>query len=512
MLYCSKILKRIAYISVLFFSTILSVVAQSSKPSGQSNLQTLGSPINTLDNSEFSPTVSADGNTMIFESDRGGRWSLYITYQLKPGVWTEPQELKVVSDFVAPTDFLGGPCLGYDGKTFYFTSNRKGGEGGIDIWYSKKNGNLWEVPKNMGKGVNTKGYDGFPSVSADGKHMYFMREGGGKNSPTGQRCCKIFEAERRGSFYINAKPMPYPINTGCEGYPRIMADNKTLIFSSYRNEGKGGYDLYESKLRAGKWTAPIPLSFINTSKDDELISVPESGDVIYLSNTSSNNKDDIYKVPLPKEFRPDQLVSLEGTIRDQETNKIIPATIKVNNIKTKESVMEIKNNEVTGKYTIFLQEGEKYDVSVSSNGRTFHSEVINLDTVKKYQIARKDIKLTTIKENTSFTLNNIFFHFDSTNVRKDSELELDRTVELLKASPTMTVEISAHTDDKGSDAYNNKLSQGRADSVVKYLVSKGIAKERLTAKGYGKTKPSVANDSEENRAKNRRVEFKVLKM
>jgi outer membrane protein OmpA-like peptidoglycan-associated protein len=256
----------------------------------------------------------------------------------------------------------------------------------------------------------------------------------------------------------------------------------------------------------------VPLEFINTYRDDELISVPAAGDVIYLSNTSSNSKDDIYKIELPKEFRPDKVVTLEGVIRDEETNKIIPATIKVNNINTKEKVVEVKNNEVTGKYTVMLQEGEKYDLAISSKNRTFHSEVVDLENVKKYQVVNKDIKLKPLKTNTSFVLNNIFFGFDSANVKKDSELELERVVELLNANPSMTVEISAHTDDKGADAYNNRLSQARAEAVVNYLVQKGIAKERLVAKGYGKSQPAVPNDSDENRAKNRRVEFKVIKL
>ncbi|HSZ24979.1 MAG TPA: OmpA family protein, partial [Cytophagaceae bacterium] len=417
----------------------------------------------------------------------------------------------VVNNFVSGTDFLGGAFLSYDGKTLFFTSDKKGSVGGIDIWYTQKTGDKWEQPKNAGKGVNTGGYDGFPSLSADGKSLYFMREGK-RNTPTNQRCCSIYVAEKRGAFYINAKPLPFPVNTGCEGYPRIMSDNKTLIFSSYRNEGKGGYDLYESKMRAGKWTNPIPLTFINTIRDDELISVPASGEVIYLSNTNSNSKDDIYKIELPKEFRPDKIVSLEGVIRDEETNKIIPATIKVNNINTKEQVVEIKNNEVTGKYTVLLQEGEIYDVSISSKGRTFQSEVVDLQNTKKYQIVNKDIKLKPLKTNTSFVLNNIFFGFDSANVKKDSELELERVVVLMKENPTMVVEISAHTDDKGSDVYNNRLSQARAEAVVNYLVSKGIVKEKLVAKGYGKIQPAFVNDSDENRAKNRRVEFKVLKL
>ena len=478
-----------------------------------SKLESIGHPINTDEYSEFSPTVSADGNTMIFGSDRAGKsvWRLYITYQNKAGGWSDPKPFDVVNDFVPTTDFLGGAFLSYDGKTLFFSSDKKGTLGGVDIWYTQKIGDKWQVPQNMGKGVNSAGYDGFPSLSADGKQLYFMREGK-KDTPTKQRCCVIYIADKKGEVYANARPLPYPVNTGCEGYPRIMPDNRTLVFSSYRNEGKGGYDLYESKLRSGKWTKPIPLEFINTDRDDELVSVPLSGEVLYLSNSSRRSKDDIYKVELPKEFRPDKLVTLEGVIRDGSTHKIISATVKVNNINTKEKVLELKNNDVTGKYAVLLQEGEKYDVSISSKKRTFYSEVIDLQEVKNVQVIKNDIELKPLIKDASFVLNNIFFGFDSATIKKESELELERVKVLMNENPTMNVEISAHTDDKGSDVYNNRLSQARAESVVNYLVSKGVAKERLTAKGYGKLQPSVPNDSDENRAKNRRVEFKVMKL
>jgi outer membrane protein OmpA-like peptidoglycan-associated protein len=151
-------------------------------------------------------------------------------------------------------------------------------------------------------------------------------------------------------------------------------------------------------------------------------------------------------------------------------------------------------------------------VSVVAQGHTFESEVIDLQNVLKYKTVKKEIKLKPLKVNTSFTLNNLFFDFDSSSLTKESELELERVIELLNTNPGMTVEISAHTDDKGSDEYNTKLSQHRAESVVRFLTQKGINKDRMLAKGYGESAPSVPNESEENRAKNRRVEFKILKM
>jgi OOP family OmpA-OmpF porin len=501
--------KKLACLLLLWMQVSLLYAQQKQLPNN--NLQTLGRPINTLPFSEFAPTVSADGNTMIFESDRSGRWRLYITYQIKTGGWTEPKDLETINNAVAPGDFLGGPCISYDGSLLLFTSNMKGTVGGVDIWMSKRTGDDWSAPKNMGRTINSGNYDGFPSLSADGRWLYFMRAAEG-NSPTGQRCCELYIAQRRGEFFINPKVLPAPINMGCEGYPRIMADGRTLIFSSYRPGGKGGYDLYESKYKNGKWMKPVPLEFINTPKDDELISVPASGDVIYLSSTMSNNKDDIYKIELPEEFRPDKIVIVEGKVTDEETKKVIPAMVKVSDIKKKQKVQEVENDPETGKYTLYLEEGRKYDVSVVAQGHTFESEVIDLENVTKYKTVKKEIKLKPLKVNTSFTLNNLFFDFDSSSLTKESELELERVIELLNTNPGMTVEISAHTDDKGSDEYNTKLSQHRAESVVRFLTQKGINKDRMLAKGYGESVPSVPNDSDENRAKNRRVEFKILKM
>jgi OmpA-OmpF porin, OOP family len=504
--------RLLVYCSIYFYTLIcVQVFAQGDAPTlTNPSLRTLGRPINTLEFSEFAPTISADGNTLIFESDKSGRWRLYISYQAN-GVWSEPKDMDVINNRVMPGDFIGGPCFSYDGNRLYFTSNMKGTVGGMDLWYSEKINEVWQAPKNMGRTVNTSGYDGFPSVSPDNKTLYFMRAGS-TNSPTGQRCCILMMAEKRGAFFVNPRALPSPVNSGCEGYPRIMADGKTLIFSSYRPGGKGGYDLYQSKKNGIKWSTPIAMDFINTPKDDELISVPASGDVIYLSNTNKNNKDDIYRLPLPKNFQPEEVVLVQGVVKNEETNKPMPAVIRVSNIKTKEKISETENDSLTGKYDLYLQKGKKYDVSVTSKGYSFQSEVYDLEQAKAYETIKKDMVLEPLKLNASFRLNNLFFEFDSASLTKESELELDRVVEMMKTNPSMQVEISAHTDDMGSDMYNMNLSQKRAESVVQYLTTHGIATTRLVAKGYGESVPSVANDSDENRAKNRRVEFKITKL
>jgi outer membrane protein OmpA-like peptidoglycan-associated protein len=174
--------------------------------------------------------------------------------------------------------------------------------------------------------------------------------------------------------------------------------------------------------------------------------------------------------------------------------------------------MEVANDSTSGKYILYLEKGKTYDVSVTSKGYNFQSEKYETGQMPSNAKIKKDIELEPLKLNASFRLNNIFFDFDSSVVKKESTLELNRVIELMKNNPTMVVEISAHTDNKGSDEYNLKLSQARAESVVMYLKTNGIAANRLKAVGYGESQPSVENTNEDNRALNRRVEFKILKL
>jgi outer membrane protein OmpA-like peptidoglycan-associated protein len=495
----------IRFLSYVFLILVFNCYAQNNK------LVSIGSPINTLDYSEFAPTISADGKTLIFESDRSGQWRLYSSQLQQNGIWGTPVELTEINNLVKGGEFLGGPCLSYDGQKLFFCSNMKGTIGGVDLWVSEKQNDIWRAPKNLGRTINTAGYEGFPSLSPDGKTIYYMRSGT-KKSTDGKACTVLYTAEKRGAFFINPKAMPLPVNTGCEGYPRIMADGKTLIFSSKRSGGKGGNDLYLSKWQAGKWTSPQPLTFLNSEKDDELITVPSSGDCMYLSSTNKNNKDDIYTISLPKEFQPEKVVVVEGVVTNQTTHQPMQAHVHVSDINTNKPLMEVSNDSVSGKYILYLEKGKTYDVSVSSKGYNFQSEKYETKNIPSNTKISKNIELEPLKLNASFRLNNIFFDFDSSAVKQESTLELNRVIELMKNNPSMEVEISAHTDNKGSDEYNLKLSQARAESVVFYLRQHGIAPNRLKAVGYGESVPSVENTTEENRALNRRVEFKIIKL
>jgi outer membrane protein OmpA-like peptidoglycan-associated protein len=204
-----------------------------------------------------------------------------------------------------------------------------------------------------------------------------------------------------------------------------------------------------------------------------------------------------------------QMVTLEGEITD-ENGKPIDGTIEIINNATGEVIAKFPANKL-GKYLSKLQGGKNYGMVVSSDGYLFQS--LNLDIPPgKDRIKMPSVKLKKIEAGKNIVLNNIFFDFDKATLRPDSKPELDRVAKVLKDNPSMKIEISGHTDSKGSATYNLKLSESRAKSVVDYLIENGIDKTKLTYKGYGFIKPIASNETEEGRQRNRRTEFKVLEI
>jgi len=480
----------------------------------------LEEPVNTSDYTEYSPTISSDGNTMIFESDRSEfmkSWKLYKTTKLPNEKWSEPKYISEINDSGDSIDFIGGPFLTYDNKYLFFTSNRSGGWGDIDIWYSIKQGETWSKPINIGEPINTIGYEGFPSVSSDGKSLYFMYK---PSSPVAddERCFSIYVSHKKNDdTWSEPEKLPYPINTGCEYCPRIMSDNKTLCFSSKRGNNKDNFDLYLAKLKDdGTWSEPKPLNMINTNKDDNFIAIPASNDVMYFTIEVDWNED-IYSLKIPLEYKNDiSLIPQEkinfmilGNIYDSETKlPIYNANISITNSSTNK-LLNIINSISNGYYDYAIRGVYKFNISVSAKGYYYLSENIDFtnDILKKD--FKKDFYLVPLKLNSSFVLS-ITFDNDKYDIRPSAIPELNKVVNLLKENSDLTVEISAHTDSLGSILHNQELSNNRAKSVVDYLVSKGINKNRLIAKGYGSKFPKYPNDTEANMSKNRRVEFKIV--
>ena len=255
---------------------------------------------------EYAPTIQADGKTILLESAKTGKkYGLYESH-LEGGVWGKSMPLEKVNAFGDSTDLLGGPSLSFDGNMMYFFRS-VGMHGDHEIFLSERTKDGWSEPINVGAPINTKplvdkdgnvlgGYEAFPSVSADGATLYFVRRNyEGPQDKTLRKdkdnlfCLSIFEStkDKDGKWGKPAK-LPWPINQDCEKAPRIMADSRTLIFSSNRPGGKGGYDMYQTKLNElDEWTQPVPLNFVNTEKDDQLPCISAEGDLMYY--TYNNN-------------------------------------------------------------------------------------------------------------------------------------------------------------------------------------------------------------------------------
>ncbi|HLF33040.1 MAG TPA: hypothetical protein VI583_02310, partial [Cyclobacteriaceae bacterium] len=206
--------------------------------------------INSDQYTEFAPSISADGKTMIIESNRTGTWKLYESKLLDHGNWSEPEFLENINTFGDSTDLIGGPSISYDGNLLYFFSSFKQGHGSEDIYISTREGDTWGTPVNIGPQINTEGYEGFPSVSSDGKTLYFTKIKSKIEDKTfTETCYTIYQSKKDvNGNWITPQPLPYPVNNICDKAPRIMADNRTLIFSSYRPGTVGSYDLWQSQV------------------------------------------------------------------------------------------------------------------------------------------------------------------------------------------------------------------------------------------------------------------------
>jgi outer membrane protein OmpA-like peptidoglycan-associated protein len=304
----------------------------------------------------------------------------------------------------------------------------------------------------------------------------------------------------------------------------------------------GGYDIFKTVLENGKWSTPENLGYpVNSPDDDVYFAISGSGRRGYYASAKEGGygEKDIYvitflgpeksfalsgednliasaqepikaKAAEAVEIKTISLTILKGTITDAFTKKPLEATIElVDNVKN-EVIATFKSNSSTGKYLVSLPSGKNYGIAVKAEGYLFHSENFDIPASSGYQEVVKDVELKNVAVGSIIVLRNIFFDFDKATLRPESTNELERLIKLLNDLPTLKIEIGSHTDSKGSDDYNMKLSQSRSESVVSYLINHGIAKDRLVAHGYGETKPIDTNDTDEGRQNNRRSEFKIL--
>ena len=519
-----------------------------SKPNNTDEPTPVGGEINSKYD-DFAPTITADGKTIYFTTRRPSTNSkIYaetkdfgddIMYsKLEAGSWSKPV---VMPQPIDSKDDEGAASISADGQTVYYSlCRRTDGLGDCDIYFSELHGNTWSTPHNLGRELNSPQWDAQPSISPDGLTIYF----------SSRRIGSIDGSEDiwvayKGTDGVWGRPVNLgaTINTSSsERSPFIAADGKTLYFSSNGRPGFGGHDLFMTRKQDdGSWSEPIDLgSPINSSGDDEFMTIPAKGDKIYYASQRDSLKGslDIYQAILPKNMRPLAVTLITGIVFDKDTKKPLGAKIEVTDLGKDQIQAMYNSNSETGKFDLTLPPGKNYGITATAQHYAFFSTNYSIPDSAEYKELKYQIALTRIEadspaivintpqdtssrtghnpihktgdqDTTVIPLNNIFFDFNKATLRPESVTELRHIITFLHQYPKLKIEISGHTDSIGTDQANRKLSQERADAVREYLASHGINGVRVTAKGYGATKPVAPNSSEEGRQRNRRTEFRI---
>jgi outer membrane protein OmpA-like peptidoglycan-associated protein len=475
--------------------------------------------------------VSADGLLMFFNSNRRADRP-WATFNLRSRRFDD--DIWVASRIPAARDQerwsppvnLGAPinssgdeeiaALAPDGQRAYFTSLRPGWEAdGGPYYVAALHGSAWTSLKGLGGGITdffrdrdrAKSFRVYgASISPDGRAFYFATTA---NSTNGEQQIWVSHLGDSGWEYPrNLGPRINGVGGSCA--PFIAADGKTLFFAARRADGFGGDDVYMTVMVAGRWQEPENVGApINTSGDDQFLSVPAAGERVYLSSSRDGNED-IFTAPLPEILRPGQVVLLAGRVTDKTTGRPIGAEITIEDIATGLTVYSAASNSESGRYTLVLEPGRDYAVTLSSPGHGFSSHRYALSAASASAPANLDVALSPLRNGEEFLLRNIFFDFNSESLRAESRLELNRLVALLRNNPALRITVCGHTDSVGSGRYNQRLSMRRAEEVRDYLTVKGgINPRRVGVRGYGATMPAASNDSEEGRQQNRRIAFVI---
>jgi outer membrane protein OmpA-like peptidoglycan-associated protein len=512
----------------------------------------IGAPVTTPTN-ESTTSLSRDGNTLLIYKDENNGDIYATTRKSSTEPWSVPEPLQGInSTYAEPSS-----SLSTDGSTLYFSSNRPGGLGGLDIYVATKDSRgQWTKVKNLGPGINTPYDEDGPFIDYEGKTLYFSSKG--RKGMGGYDIFKATLTDVKNNKWSEPENLGYPINTPDNDIYFVGSkDGKRGYYSSVREDGMGYSDIYrvDTPDAAKNETIPVKLTvkvFDAATKKatDAKVSLISVKDKTSVSMTTTRTG--AYDFSITSEEAQDYTLSIEkdGYVTQSSVLSIVGASDKANNpqrtielkkgtnepakkepqparfsvkvvdastkqpLDAKVSLTSVKDRKVMdvsgggGSYDFTIkQEGPNdYRLSVEKEGYVFQNTVISIAGT-----ASRTIELRKPSVGVTQILHNIYFDFNKATFKNESYDELGKLETMLKQNSGMRVEIAGHTDSWGSDAYNKQLSLARASAVKAYLTSKGIDIKRVTAAGYGDTRPLASNDDEQDgREVNRRVEFKII--
>jgi outer membrane protein OmpA-like peptidoglycan-associated protein/Tol biopolymer transport system component len=456
-------------------------------------------------NKQYFPVLTADNSTIIFTARNDLEdENIYIS-ENKNNIWSKPVGISKEIN----TPYNEGTCsISADGKIMVFTScEGRDSFGSCDLFITKKEGDKWSIPQNLGPNINSNFWDSQPSLSSDGSKLFFSSE---RPFGFGKKDLWMSELDEKGNWK-KALNLGKNINTNYdEVSPFIHANGYSLFFSSNGKEGMGKFDIYLTSIKRGFADEVLNMGYpINTGDDELSLFISADGKKAFYS-VDKNEKVSLYQFSIPSELsdKIDRTHYLKGFVLDQKTQKPLYTTIELVDKKTGEKISKFLSDPITGDYMAILPGDGEYVLYAETPNYFFKS--LKFDFTKDDEGKRLDILLTKIEKETKEVLENIFFDSGSAVLRKESDIELKKLKELLQKNVSLKVEISGHTDDIGNELTNKELSKKRAMAVVEFLKIEGISAERILPIGYGEAQPKVKNDSDANRQLNRRIELKIL--
>ncbi len=467
---------------------------------------------------DYLPYLTADDTYLLFTSRRNGSTGgfdpmlrdypedfYYSIYENE--TWNTAENL---GSPINTSRNEGAGAISQDGKIIFYTiCDHPKGLGRCDIFYAVKSGNTWGKPKNIGPNINSEYWESQPCLSHDGKTLYFVSD---RNGGIGGR--DIYRSVFRNGKWSVATNLGKPVNSkGNEGGPFLHADEQTFYFASDGHPGFGGQDLFVSKKRENGWSAPVNLGYpLNTIEEEANIFVNAKGELGFINSTRAGGigRSDIYQFTLAPEIRPQIATFLRGITRDSVTQQPLRALIQLVDVESDDTLRTQFSDAQDGSFLMSLPVNRQYAAFVEAPGYLFTSKHFYLKGLVEDVYFDLVIDMMPIRKGAHIVLNNIFFETGEYELKTTSIAELERLREYLERNPRLRIELQGHTDDVGRDADNLLLSQNRAEAVQNYLIEAGIDPGRITAKGYGESQPVVPNNSDENRAQNRRTEMKII--
>ncbi len=461
---------------------------------------------------QYFPVLTADGKQLFF-TRRGGtaafdKEDIYISQAESSQIWTAPQSISAKIN----SSYNEGTCsVTADGNFLIFTScDAPDSQGSCDLYSAEKVGGEWQEPKNMGTKINSSFWDSQPSLSADGRLLFFSsdRRGGlGGND--------IWYASRKADgSWSEAKNLGAPINTPKDEIsPFLFFNNETLFFASDGHLGFGGMDIFLSRVSEGMFREPENLGLpINDHLDQVALFITAQKDYAYYSELSTSgsvsDRAFLYRFKFPEKIEiGENLTVTGGKVIHAKTGEPISARLSLVSLLNDSTRYQFQSNGQDGSFLMLYPEQDAAGLYVEKQG--FLPKIYNVDRDAIKNVKDLKVELVPIASGEEFVFENVFFDFDSYQLKQESLSSLRRLHRFLQSNPKVSIRITGHTDNQGSDEYNLRLSLQRAQSVQRYLEGEGILPNRIQVAGKGFREPMVPNTSASNQGLNRRITVSI---